>query len=493
MPQRIVHKRVPKTSGIPPHFIVFVPGFLGSLLSDQSTGKTVWIDFSHVPLNPFEWGGWLDQLFQAMRYPNANLKASGIVDDVIFAQPWIKQEQYSRLLRTLQDLGYRADPARYAEAELNVYTFPYDWRQDNRISGRQLAQAIERWSQFHPGAQVWLMAHSNGGIVSRWYIKKEGGARRVSRLILLASPWDGAVKAMDMLFDGFDTLFRQGFNVFNIPERTRDVLRTFPSLYQLIPHKQIFLRTPEGEKVNPFADQHWLTEPPHRQLLADAKKFHRELGKTLPVDTLVFFGRQQPTTTHGIVHYRAGSEWERIVWEITPEGDGTLPEYTAIFDRARQNIPVIAKHGDIYVSPTVQEILRWELVDQYKPRTRAISITPDFSINFNPERDTYAPRERINVWATVHRRDETPVTNARIQVRLEWRQALPGSRQVRKSRRLPSVTLHRVRQTPGRYESQLRAPKIEGYYQLTASVLVPTKKQIDLQELIAVENVPSEL
>jgi hypothetical protein len=123
MPQRIVHKRVTKTSGVPPHFIVFVPGFLGSLLSDQSTGKTVWIDFSHVPLNPFEWGGWLDQLFQEMRYPNANLKASGIVDDVIFAQPWIKQEQYSRLLRTLQDLGYRADPARYSEAELNVYTF----------------------------------------------------------------------------------------------------------------------------------------------------------------------------------------------------------------------------------------------------------------------------------------------------------------------------------------------------------------------------------
>lgn len=302
MPQRIVHKRATKTSGIPPHFIVFVPGFLGSLLSDQTTDETVWIDFSRVPLNPLEWGRWLDELFQAMRYPNNHLKASGIVDDVIFAQPWIKQEQYSRLLRALEDLGYRADPTRYAESELNVYTSPYDWRQDNRVSGRQLGQAIERWRKFHPRAKVWLIAHSNGGVVSRWYIEKEGGARRVSRLILLASPWDGAVKAMYMLFNGMDTLFRQGFNLFNIPERTRQVLRTFPSLYQLIPHKHVFLRTPDGKKINPFVGQHWLAEPPYRQLLADAKKFHRELGKTLSVDTLVFFGRQQPTTTRGIVH-----------------------------------------------------------------------------------------------------------------------------------------------------------------------------------------------
>ncbi len=493
MSQRTARKHGAKISGIPPHFIVFVPGFLGSLLSDQTTGETVWIDFRRVPLNPLEWGRWLDQLFQAMRYPNPNLKASGIVDDVIFAQPWIKQEQYSRLLRMLEDLGYRADPARYSESELNVYTFPYDWRQDNRLSGRQLAQAIERWSQFHPGAPVWLMAHSNGGIVSRWYLKKEGGARRASRLILLASPWDGAVKAMYMLFNGMDTLFRQGFNVFNISERTREVLRTFPSLYQLIPHKQIFLRTPDGDQVNPFVDQHWLTEPPYRQLLADAKKFHRELGKTVKVDTLVFFGRQQPTTTHGIVHYRAGTEWDHIVWETTPEGDGTLPEYTAVFDRARQNIPVIAKHGDIYVSPAVQEILRWELVDQYKPRTRAIAVTPDLTINFNPERDAYVPGERMNVWATVHRRDETPVTHARIRVRLEWRQRLPGSRRVKKAQRLPSVTLRPAPQTPGRYEGHLRAPTIEGYYQLVASVRVPRQKQIDLQELIAVENLPSEL
>lgn len=125
------------------------------------------------------------------------------------------------------------DPA--SGAELALYTFPYDWRQDNRLSARQLGDAIARWRKRHSGAEAWIIAHSNGGIVARWYIEKEGGKDRVGRLFLMGSPWDGVPNMMWMLFHGLDTLFRRRFNLFDIPRRSRDLFRTFPSAYQLLP------------------------------------------------------------------------------------------------------------------------------------------------------------------------------------------------------------------------------------------------------------------
>ena len=46
------------------------------------------------------------------------------------------------------------------------------------------------------------MGHSMGGIAARWYIEKEGGRDFVSRLFLMASPWNGAPKAMHSIFMG---------------------------------------------------------------------------------------------------------------------------------------------------------------------------------------------------------------------------------------------------------------------------------------------------
>jgi hypothetical protein len=45
--------------------------------------------------------------------------------------------------------------------------------------------------------------------------------------------------------------------------------------------------------------------------------------------------------------------------------------------------------------------------------------------------------------------------------------------------------------TPGRYAGQLAAPTVEGYYQLTATVLIENGRPIPLQELIAIETAPA--
>jgi pimeloyl-ACP methyl ester carboxylesterase len=479
----------------PPHFVVIVPGYMGSLLRDKTNGEIVWVDFTSIPKNPLKWQGWIDSLFERMAYPNENLEPAGIVEDVIFAPPWIKQEQYSRLAKALEKMGYRGDPS-LPEEERNLYTFSYDWRQDNRISARELGEAVERWSQLHNGAEAWLIGHSNGGIISRWYIEKEGGKDCVGRLFLMGSPWDGAPKSMKILHSGLDTLFRRGFNLFNIPQRTRDVLRTFPSSYQLIPVQNPFLRDLDNEIVDVFSGEGWLDDPLQRQYLEDGRKFNQDLGTEASVETLCFFGRKLPTLTNGAVSFEAAGGWRAVQWSNMASGDGTVPERSAVHPNAHVKLPFVAGHGDIYINEAVLEILEWEMVGKYRGQARAAIFTDRVQVVFEPQKDDYSPQEQIKMWAQISEADSlTPITDADVKARLIFREALPGAeddsqRPPAQSQVGPEVRLGHQSGSPGRYEGVLEAPPNEGYYDIEASVKVLNERTLRLREMIEVETIP---
>lgn len=478
-----------KSRELPAHFIVIVPGYMGSKLRSRAAGETVWVDFRSIPKNPARWGDWLDGLLQALAYPSDDLEPAGIMDEVIFVPPWAKQEQYGRLFQALETMGYQANAALHAERDLNVYGFSYDWRQDNAISARQLGAAIERWRGYHPGAQAWIIAHSNGGLVARWYIEKEGGQEHVGRLFLMGSPWDGTPKSMRMLFSGIDMLFRRRFNLFNIPQRSRDLVRTFPSLYQLVPYASPFLYDTSGQAVDPLTHAEWLANDAQRQLLLAGRRFNQDLGTNLSVETLCFFGRKQATTTSGIVHLDAGGRWESIEWQAHEAGDGTLPEHSAVHPDADQKLPFAVGHGDIYVSPAVLEFLEWQLRAQYE-LPRAALVTPALQVLFDADRDSYSPAETIAASVQVlGPEDEAgqrpPVKGVGITAKLDWEGPLPGAKEARTGPR--SVRTQLVETEAGQYRGQLRAPRAEGYYRLTAEVTAPGRTSVSLSELITVE------
>jgi len=478
----------------PAHFVVIVPGYMGSKLRDRDTGKVVWVDFASLPKNPAQWDDWLNDLLRALAYPNDALEPAGIMDQLIFIPPWAKQEHYIRLLEALGKMGYRADPGRYAERELEVYGFAYDWRQDNRTSARQLAEAIERWRSYHPGCQPWIIAHSNGGVVARWYIEKEGGKALVGRLFLMGSPWDGTPKAMQMLFGGLDMLFRRRFNVFDIPRRSRDLIRTFPSIYQLVPCHNPFLQDVHNQPVDPFSNTRWLANERQRQLLLDAREFNSQLGTDLSVETLCFFGRKRPTATGGQVQFAAGGKWKSIDWLATAAGDGTIPERSAAHPNADQKLPFAVGHGDIYVSPAVLEFLEWELGDKYGQPKAAIMATPELYISFEADRDSYACGEEIVVSARVlgptdASGQRAPLSDASISVSLIWREAMPGSSSAGKRPMARQAHLAPGPE-PGCYSGQLRAPAAEGYYDLRGVVHAGDAEPLVLNEVLAVEAGP---
>ncbi|MFN8483154.1 MAG: CHAT domain-containing protein [Anaerolineae bacterium] len=472
---------------IPLHFLVMIPGIMGSKLRNKKTGEIVWVDFGAIPKNPFQWNAWIDHLLGQMAYPNDDLEPAGVMDKLIFVPPWAKQEIYSRLVAALQEMGYKADPSQYAEADRTLYTFDYDWRQDNRKSAAQLADAVARWQSFHPGAKPWIVAHSNGGLVARWYIEKLGGKEHVGRLFLMGSPWDGSPKALRMLFDGV-VLLRQWPGLLDIAERTRSVVRTWPAAYQLLPHVDPFLRAESNQTVALTDNLAWLDET-GRALLADGLRFTSELDKATSVETLCFFGRAQPTNTGGLVHTDPGGGWARIDWSTTDAGDGTVPERAAVLPGSEEVLPFAVTHGEIYVNPDVLQKLQWELIGKFQLGTLAEMVVGGLDITFNPDKDSYAPGEPIPVAATVRRvQGGAAVRDADITARLVWRDALPGSAVTMADtatlRLAPSLG------DPGRYAGVFTAPAAEGYYRVEATVTAPGVESLTLGELIAVEAPP---
>ncbi len=484
---------------VPTHILIVIPGFMGSKLRDPVTNEIIWLDLSAIPREPWRWDDWLDNLFAKMRYsPDTKLVPAGIMEDVVFLQPFWKDPYYSDLLALLESWGYDIDENVKSKSKLIAYTFDYDWREDFRDSADKLRKEIAEWRVKHPPAQIWLMGHSGGGIVARTLVKKTENEKLVDRLILLASPWDGSPRAVYHLMKGYDVFLRVGFDIGDIAKRTREVLRTFPAIYQIVP-LQNFLHDQNGQAMDPFVDKGWLDNDPQFKLLEKGQAFNQEVGKTIAVpEAMEFFGTELLTAKTGTIQTDAAQKWLSIEWATQDSGDGTLPEYTAIFPAPVRNIPVVDEHARIFTNAELQRILKWELLGKFRNEAepRAAVTTEQLAVQFFPTKYVYEPNEPIQVWATLEHfaikndtREKHPLSNARIAAELKWLQPLPGSNASPPPPPLSDTDLLPVTEIAGRYEGTLRAPQTEGYYQVEATVDTIDEK-VTLQETIAVEAVP---
>jgi pimeloyl-ACP methyl ester carboxylesterase len=93
----------------------------------------------------------------------------------------------------------------------SYFEFPYDWRRDNRVAAHRLAASCRDWlaarREQHPDAQLVLLGHSMGGLVSRYYLEVLGGWRDTRRLITFGTPYRGSLNAVDFVANGFSKFF----------------------------------------------------------------------------------------------------------------------------------------------------------------------------------------------------------------------------------------------------------------------------------------------
>ena len=116
----------------------------------------------------------------------------------------------------------------------NYFEFPYDWRRTNIASARSLRRKSHDWLKAwreksnNPGAKLVLVAHSMGGLVSRYFIEVLEGWRDTRLLLTFGTPYRGSLNAVDSLVNGV----RKGpKGLINLT----DLSRSFTGLYELLP------------------------------------------------------------------------------------------------------------------------------------------------------------------------------------------------------------------------------------------------------------------
>ena len=75
-----------------------------------------------------------------------------------------------------------------------LFAFPYDWRLDNRETAKKLGQKIDKVLSTCGCSKVDIVAHSMGGLVTRYYIQNIN-ANSIDQLIFMGTPQLGAPKA----------------------------------------------------------------------------------------------------------------------------------------------------------------------------------------------------------------------------------------------------------------------------------------------------------
>lgn len=197
--------------------VVLVPGIMGSVLARD--GRTVW----GLELSAFS-----DLLRQGnldlahLRTDVSGVQATSLFDSVSIIPGFWKIDGYTALREALVS-RLQLRPG------INYFEFAYDWRLDNRIAARRLAEQSREWlgawreSTSNPLARLVFVAHSMGGLVVRHAAEVLGLRAEIRSVFSIGTPYRGSVKALATVANG---LLTQGL--------TRTVA-SFDSVYQLMP------------------------------------------------------------------------------------------------------------------------------------------------------------------------------------------------------------------------------------------------------------------
>ncbi|MGW0391032.1 lipase/acyltransferase domain-containing protein [Streptomyces sp. NPDC003042] len=212
--------------------VVLLPGITGSVLARN--GKDVWAPSSTAVLGALaSLGGSLRSLELGEDDWRVDDLGDGVVADRLVPD-----------LHTLPGLwkidGYTAiEKFLLAQFDLkegqNYFPFPYDWRRDNRAAARRLAEQSTTWlrnwreSSGNTSAQLVLIGHSMGGLVSRYYVEVLGGWKDTRAIVTFGTPYYGSLNAVDFLCNGF----RKRIGPFE--QDLTQLLRSLTALHQLVP------------------------------------------------------------------------------------------------------------------------------------------------------------------------------------------------------------------------------------------------------------------
>jgi pimeloyl-ACP methyl ester carboxylesterase len=234
----------------------------------------------------------------------------------------------------------------------NWFDFPYDWRRDNRVAARHLAEQAPAWLRAwrqrsgNNDAKLVLVGHSMGGLVARHYLEMLDGWRDTRMLVTFGTPYRGSLNALDFLCNGF----KKKIGPIGV-DLTR-LLRSLTSVYQLLPRYPV-VDTGAGELTRVAETPNLPGVDPARATAA--LQFHLDIDAAVdarPASSYAIHpivGILQPTYQSARLH--DGSV--RMVQSysgVDSAGDGTVPRVSAtpleLSDQGRE-IYAPDQHGSL--------------------------------------------------------------------------------------------------------------------------------------------------
>jgi hypothetical protein len=226
------------STGQPP--LVVIPGAFGSRLRYERTGREIWPG-SSASLLASDYRG----LEVEIDPDTLEQRADGVEAYDIFEEG-LGRDFYGQVLQTLEKAGGYVrcgSCAQPRDAGRRFYVYPYDFRLDNIRAACGLHQLIERIRADHgdPHLQVDVLAHSNGGLLARYYsrygtadlptagppVPTGVGRPAIRRLLLVGTPNLGTIQPVLSHVRGEEMGLRR------IPQ---EVIASFSGAPQLMPH-----------------------------------------------------------------------------------------------------------------------------------------------------------------------------------------------------------------------------------------------------------------
>jgi pimeloyl-ACP methyl ester carboxylesterase len=401
--------------------VVIVPGILGSELVGAD-GRRLWLNLRNA-LGHHD----LSLPFAPVVGAAEDLRPGGLVGIGTMLPRVFGFTEYADLLDLLASAGFHRH-GRVGPRTCHVFT--YDWRRDLAATARLLGQRLDALADQagDPDLRVNVIGHSMGGLVARHYLRYGGepgdgpvtwaGTRRIRSLVLVATPNEGSIAALDAILNGS----RVGLSYTTL---AASVVARMPSIYQLLPPRAavplvdgrgeplgLDLHDPEtwkallGGPKRPAGARRRRDDPVGgdrdaeaaflERALLGARAFHEALARPpeseCPARVLLLGGDCLPTPARAVVAEagapprfeplsRAEAEW------MMEAGDGRVTRASALgvhlpgadHSETGSGIPEIgqaffgdAEHHGIYAEPTFQSLLLRLLLR--RPRTDAARL-----------------------------------------------------------------------------------------------------------------------
>ncbi|MEI7621365.1 MAG: alpha/beta hydrolase [Candidatus Moraniibacteriota bacterium] len=268
---------------------------------------------------------------------------------------------YDDLVNNLKKNGY--------EEGVNLFLFPYQWRDSNINNAKRLRDKISEIKQQANWPKVDLVAHSMGGLLAREYIESDYYQNDVNQLITLGTPhngspedyliWDGGTPGLTLGDKFLELIFKQeakeaGYeNISSYLHKmpiasVRELLPTYDYLFDIKSNKMRSYVKNEYYPKNTFLEKLNLTE--NKNKLQNIE-FVNIIGKTKNSDTINKIKVGQPSIDENSIWAHGYPEnFDLPIGDHGlgyGSGDGTVPLESSNNIISDEEITIDSTHTDL--------------------------------------------------------------------------------------------------------------------------------------------------